>query len=188
MKESRQDWKERREREKGGQQGRNPSHLHPISVSLNTHHSTLNSFMPITLGRGSKDSFTIRGWQLWLKHCISTLYALYFRSVFIVSSCVLKEFIRTRGTWQPYLTFNRCRVQCKKRKNKCYMMPKRKSVSVMYEAFSSIIFLYWGEALRDEPNNNCKGHNVSCYLELKRISLTHLNLLYIHVQEGHITT
>lgn len=68
------------------------------------------------------------------------------------------------------------------------MMPKRKSVSVMYEAFSSIIFLYWGEALRDEPNNNCKGHNVSCYLELKRISLTHLNLLYIHVQEGHITT
>ena len=131
---------EGKEREGGRRAARkNPSHLHPISVSLNTHHSTLNSFMPITLGRGSKDSFTIRGWQLWLKHFISTLYALYFRSVFIVSSCVLKEFIRTRGTWQPYLTFNRCRVQCKKRKNKCYMMPKRKSVSVMYVA----IFLYY---------------------------------------------
>lgn len=122
---------ERRRKEEGGQQRRNPSHLHPISVSLNTHHSTLNSFMPITLGRGSKDSFTIRGWQLWLKHCISTLYALYFRSVFIVSSCVLKEFIRTRGTLQPYLTFNRCGVKCKKGKNNCYMMRKRKSVSVM---------------------------------------------------------
>ena len=137
--ESRQDWKERREREEGGQQGKTLHTFIPSVSELNTHHSTLNSFMPITLGRGSKDSFTIRGWQLWLKHCISTSYALYFRSVFIVSSCVLKEFIRTRGTLQPYLTFNRCGVQCNKRKNKCYMMPKRKSVSVMYVA----IFLYY---------------------------------------------
>jgi len=110
----------------GGQQGRNPSHLHPISVSLNTHHSTLNSFMPITLGSGSKDSFTIRGWQLWLKHFMSTLYALYFRSVFIVSSCVLNEFIKTRGTLQPYLTFNRCGVKCKKGKTSATGCVKQK--------------------------------------------------------------
>lgn len=78
------------------------------SASQITYHSTLNSFIPITLGKGSKDSFTIRGWQLWLKHAILTLHALYFRSVFSVSSCVLKEFIRTRGTSHPYLLFKCC--------------------------------------------------------------------------------
>lgn len=51
--------KEGRKEEK--KEGRKPFYLHPFSVSLITHHSTLNSFMPITLGKGSKDSFTIRG-------------------------------------------------------------------------------------------------------------------------------
>ena len=74
-----------------------------------TYCSTLNpcSF-PITLGNGSKDSFTIRGWQLWLKQWIFTLHALYFLRVFCVSSCVLNEFIRTRGTEHPYVLFKCC--------------------------------------------------------------------------------
>ena len=75
-----------------------------------TYCSTLNpcSF-PITLGNGSKDSFTIRGWQLWLKQWIFTLHALYFLRVFCVSSCVLNEFIRTSGTEHPYVLFKCCR-------------------------------------------------------------------------------
>ena len=74
-----------------------------------TYCSTLNPFsFPITLGKGSKDSFTIRGWQLWLKQWIFTLHALYFLRVFCVSSCVLNEFIRTRGTEHPYVLFKCC--------------------------------------------------------------------------------
>ena len=69
--------------------------------------------MPITLGNGSKDSFTIRGWQLWLKQWIFTLHALYFLRVFIVSSCVLNEFIRTRGTEHPYVLFKCCGEKAK---------------------------------------------------------------------------
>ena len=79
-----------------------------------TYCSTLNpcSF-PITLGNGSKDSFTIRGWQLWLKQWICTLHALYFLRVFCVSSCVLNEFIRTSGTEHPYVLFKCCREKTK---------------------------------------------------------------------------
>jgi len=51
----------KKRRKEGRKEGRKPLYLHPFSVSLITHHSTLNSFMPITLGKGSKDSFTIRG-------------------------------------------------------------------------------------------------------------------------------
>lgn len=81
-----------------------------------THCSTSKSspfLWPITLGKGSKDSFTIRGWQLWLKQWMSTLHALYFLKVFMVSSWVLKEFIRTRGTLQPYLLFKCCEEEKK---------------------------------------------------------------------------
>lgn len=155
-----------------------PSYLHPYSASLITHHSTSNSFMPITLGKGSKDSFTIRGWQLWLKHFISTLYALYFRSVFIVSSCVLKEFIRTRGTLLPYLLFNCCGVKCNKMSIIGYLEENNVRYNVtFFTILTSLVFNVcksslwekrWEMALITAAKDSYKN---SCYSELKNIPL-----------------
>ena len=79
-------------------------------VSDIIYHSIFDSFFwaPMSLGKGSRDSFTMRGCWLWLKQWIWMLFALYFLKVFWVSSCVLKEFIRTSGTEQPYLLFKCC--------------------------------------------------------------------------------
>ena len=56
--------KGKQEGKKGGRKkgrGREEGNLSTYSTSLITHHSTSNSVIPITLGKGSKDSFTIRG-------------------------------------------------------------------------------------------------------------------------------
>ena len=45
---------------------------------------------------------------LWLKVCMDTLIWLYLRRSLVVSSSVLKEFIRTSGTSTPYTLFRFC--------------------------------------------------------------------------------
>ena len=95
----------------------NPVTPHLLSPTLsicNVHYPS--PFRPaMVVGKGCNVSLLILGWQLWLKQWIVILKTSYFLISFIVSSCVLKEFINTNGTSQPYFLFKPCNIE----KNTC---------------------------------------------------------------------
>lgn len=65
----------------------------------------------------NKNMYSVEAWRvfstsshlLWLKVCILTPWCVYFCRIFLVSSSVLKEFMRTRGTSVLYVLFRCCR-------------------------------------------------------------------------------
>lgn len=68
-------------------------------------------------GKKKKNMHSVYAWRvfstsshlLWLKVCILTPWCVYFCRIFLVSSSVLKEFMRTRGTSVLYVLFRCCR-------------------------------------------------------------------------------
>ena len=54
---------------------------------------------------GSIDSLLTRGWRLWLKVMMSTLWLAYFWTMRFVSSSVLNEFIKIKGTLTSFFLF-----------------------------------------------------------------------------------
>lgn len=59
-------------------------------------------------GQGSKDSLSTRGYRDWLKVRILMLWFWYFWMILAVSSSVLKEFMRMKGTFTLYFSFKCC--------------------------------------------------------------------------------
>ncbi|KAL2290972.1 hypothetical protein FJTKL_14874 [Diaporthe vaccinii] len=57
------------------------------------------------LGTGRRESLWILGYRDWLKVRMSTLWPSYFLMMAAVSSLVLNEFIRMKGTLVPYVRF-----------------------------------------------------------------------------------